>query len=105
MSSYEKTKKQYIGSTQDCEARKFEAGLRWYMKEKELIIKNAQPDFDGFGQDLKSNISYQSFIDEYVNYIKTNSSESIGRNIGLFEESYRQQIHIKKMHNLYNGCP
>jgi len=96
--SYEKTRKQYYGSKEDRENRKFEAGLVWYMKEKESIIKRIYPEFEGFGRDYKSNMSYEPFVDEYNKYLQTKNASSMGQQVTVFEAKYKEQINIKNLH-------
>tara|TARA_Y100000768_G_scaffold361112_1_gene318893 strand:- start:233 stop:535 length:303 start_codon:yes stop_codon:yes gene_type:complete len=96
-SSYEKTKKQYAASTLDNDACRFKAGLKWYMNEKESIITRIQPEFEGFGKDVKSNISYTQYIDEYTDYLKKGDASGMGRQVSLFEDKYKKQIYIKNI--------
>lgn len=96
-SSYEKTRKQYLKSQGDSEALRFKAGLKWYMNEKEAIIKRLQPDFEGFRKDHKSNISYNAFVDEYVDYLKNGEAGGMGKQVSMFEEKY-----IERKNNIKN---
>jgi len=97
MSSYEKTKRQYIGGI-DQDARNFKAGLNWYMKEKDSIIKGVQPEFEGFGKDHKNMIGYDQYVDEYSRFIKDGNAKSMGQYFTIFEEKYKERVkkNIKK---------
>ena len=87
MTSYEKTKKQYAGTEAEKEKRRFNAGLIWYMKEKEGIILRLQPRFDGFQKDHTQNVSYARYVDEYDRYSK--GKNEMGQHIGVFENKFR----------------
>ena len=86
MTSYEKTRKQYAGSKEEQEKRKFEAGLKWYMTNKESAIKRIEPGFDGFNKDYRTNVSYVQYEDEYMNYLYNGNAGKMGRQMVLFEE-------------------
>jgi len=90
MTSYEKTKKQYAGTKAEQEKRKFDAGLKWYMNEKELIIARLQPRFDGFQKDHTQNVSYARYVDEYEKYLK--GEGNMGYHIGVFESKYAARM-------------
>jgi len=86
MTSYEKTKKQYALTKTEQEQRKFDAGLKWYMNEKELIIARLQPRFGGFQKDYTQNVSYTRYVDEYDRYSK--GEGNMGHHICVFESKY-----------------
>lgn len=97
MNSYEKTRRQYLATQGSKEERQFNAGLKWYMNEKEGIIKRLQPEFEGFRPDFKTNVSYNAFVDEYVDYLKNGEAGGMGKQVSMFEKKY-----IERKNNIKN---